>query len=49
MMNFINNLGTKKVEAILVGLVLLFKENITALVSDMLFSDMDSLVNQILN
>ena len=55
MMNFINEyLGAKKFEAILVGiilfgLVLLFKDNVTELVSNMLFSEMDSMINQILN
>ena len=55
MMNFINEyLGAKKLEAILVGiillgLVLLFKDNVVELIKPMLFSEMDSMINQILN
>ena len=55
MMNFINEyLGAKKLEAILVGiillgLVLLFKDNVVELIKPMLFSEMDSMINQIVN
>lgn len=55
MINLINEyLGVKKFEAILValilvGLTLVFKENITTLLSNIFETQIDSLVNQLLN
>ena len=55
MINLINEyLGEKKFEAILValiliGLTLVFKENITTLFNNIFNSQIDSLVNQLLN
>lgn len=55
MLKFINEkLGVNKFEAILVaiilmGLTLLFKEQINMVLKDLLFGDMDNLINQFLN
>ena len=55
MLNLINEkLGVSKFEAILVavillGLALMFKEQITTLLTDILFSELNSSINQLLN
>ena len=55
MLQFINEkLGVNKFETILIaiillGLVLIFKEQITTLLTDILFSELNNSVNQILN